>query len=153
MKLALALASAAIVMTGCGNTRYHNAVSNYNATIIEARSLAESAILDMAEAGIKFSQENDDGIFIEAAEDAVRRVLKDPDSAKFQEMVVRDHRGGKVVCGNVNSKNSYGGYVGFTPFVAGPTTAMLLDTDSRKNMAGFVAAVNYALYTACPKKP
>lgn len=150
MKLILALASAAIVLTGCVNPRYQNAVNNYNNTINEARNLSTSAVMNMAEAGIKYTQVNSEEAYIEAAKDTVKRKLKDPDSAKFQDMVVRDYQGGKVVCGEVNSKNSYGGYVGFTPFVSGPESAMLLDKDSRKNMAEFVRAVNSALYAACP---
>jgi hypothetical protein len=40
----------------------------------------------------------------------VADTLKDPDSARF--------RNQKSVCGEVNAKNSYGGYVGFRRFIA-----------------------------------
>lgn len=41
--------------------------------------------------------------------------LKDPESAKFRKL----HRGVKgIICGEVNSKNSFGGYTGFTRFLA-----------------------------------
>jgi DNA-directed RNA polymerase subunit RPC12/RpoP len=39
--------------------------------------------------------------------------MKDPDSTKFGTVVSR----AGVVCGYVNSKNSYGGYSGETPFI------------------------------------
>ena len=42
--------------------------------------------------------------------------LKDPSSAQFQGLELK--AGGKVLCGEINAKNSYGGYVGFRPFVA-----------------------------------
>lgn len=42
-------------------------------------------------------------------EDAVRKGLKDPDSAKFGECIIYETRG----CISYNAKNSYGGYVGF----------------------------------------
>lgn len=40
--------------------------------------------------------------------------LKDPDSAKFRDL----ERIGKAVCGEVNAKNSYGGYIGYQRFYA-----------------------------------
>lgn len=46
---------------------------------------------------------------------AIKDQLKDPDSAKFKLGNFIDPDSG-YYCGLVNSKNSYGGYVGFTPF-------------------------------------
>lgn len=49
-----------------------------------------------------------------------KRRLKDPDSAKFDGVRVLSFKAmGKAVemtCGNLNAKNSYGGYVGTKPF-------------------------------------
>lgn len=42
-------------------------------------------------------------------ESIVKSVLKDPESAQFQNI--------DGVCGEVNAKNSYGGYTGFKKFV------------------------------------
>lgn len=47
--------------------------------------------------------------------------LKDPDSAQFRNLVVHEiaKDDGTVlynVCGEINAKNSFGGYVGFRPF-------------------------------------
>ncbi len=48
----------------------------------------------------------------------VRESLKDPDSAKFGTMKSGvDEKNLISVCGYVNSKNSYGGYVGMTRFL------------------------------------
>ncbi|BFM75542.1 TPA: hypothetical protein ACSIRU_003761 [Acinetobacter baumannii] len=44
------------------------------------------------------------------SKEAVLSTLKDPDSAQFQNI--------KGYCGEVNSKNSYGGYVGFKRYVS-----------------------------------
>src|SRR5690606_1839783 len=44
------------------------------------------------------------------ARELVTANLKDPDSAKF--------RNQKGVCGEVNAKNSFGGYAGFVRFIA-----------------------------------
>jgi len=57
--------------------------------------------------------------WVERGKDAVRAKLKDPDSAQFRN--VRFHRGKDGVpmtCGEVNSKNSFGGYGGFQKFVS-----------------------------------
>ena len=43
---------------------------------------------------------------------ALKNYLKDPDSAE-----IRNHNGN---CGEVNSKNSFGGYSGFKRFIASP---------------------------------
>ena len=46
---------------------------------------------------------------------AVEDKLKDPDSAQYK---WRPWNGSETYCGSVNAKNSYGGYIGFTPFLA-----------------------------------
>jgi hypothetical protein len=46
------------------------------------------------------------------AEIAVRKELTDPASAQFQNVVAK----GEYVCGEVNSKNKMGGYIGFRHF-------------------------------------
>lgn len=51
---------------------------------------------------------------IQAAKKAVADALKDPASAQFREVTFKEST--RAVCGEVNGKNSYGGYVGFTPF-------------------------------------
>jgi len=51
--------------------------------------------------------------------EAVRAKLKDPRSADFRNVFF--HRGSQnvpVTCGEVNSKNSFGGYIGFQRFVS-----------------------------------
>lgn len=53
-----------------------------------------------------------------AAFDAVLRLMKDPDSTKFgDDLRVSSVQGKSVVCGSVNSKNSFGGYSGFKRFL------------------------------------
>lgn len=47
----------------------------------------------------------------------VAQQLKDPDSAKFRNLEAFDGEQGRVVvCGEVNAKNSFGGYTGFQLF-------------------------------------
>lgn len=47
------------------------------------------------------------------AREAVKGTLKDPDSAKFQ----NERISGLLVCGEVNAKNSYGGYTGYKRYI------------------------------------
>lgn len=60
-----------------------------------------------------------------AARAAVRQLLKDPSSAHFSKVIVYKSslvKGNKdstlVACGQVNAKNSFGGYTGMTDFVS-----------------------------------
>lgn len=57
---------------------------------------------------------------IKTAVVTIKGELKDPDSARFRNFRVYkiSELGTPRVCGEVNAKNSYGGYNGFTPFVA-----------------------------------
>ncbi|MCU4582839.1 hypothetical protein KTJ32_17730 [Acinetobacter gyllenbergii] len=55
---------------------------------------------------------------IQNAKQSIRESIKDPRSAQFQHIrVVKNLRGETAVCGEVNAKNAFGGYVGFTPFM------------------------------------
>lgn len=49
--------------------------------------------------------------------DKVLEQLKDPASAEFREIKVSIFNGAPLVCGEVNAKNSYGGYTGFRHFM------------------------------------
>lgn len=56
-------------------------------------------------------------------EDAVRSMLKDPNSAQFDGVYTRQGAGSAAdtvetyVCGRVNAKNSFGGYTGYKRFI------------------------------------
>lgn len=55
--------------------------------------------------------------FIASARTAVADSLSDPLAAQFRALsVVTDGAGLQKVCGEVNAKNQYGGYVGFRAF-------------------------------------
>lgn len=57
---------------------------------------------------------------VSTAKHYFKQQLKDPESAHFKNIVVfkRSHNGKTFynVCGEINAKNSYGGYVGYRPF-------------------------------------
>ena len=59
----------------------------------------------------------------QSVQNAVRNNMKDSESARFGEYVAfkatdTDGVTIDIVCGYVNGKNSYGGYVGMTPYIA-----------------------------------
>lgn len=52
---------------------------------------------------------------IQGLKSAMEDRLKDADSAKFKDVRIAANG---TVCGQVNAKNSYGAFAGFTPFIA-----------------------------------
>jgi hypothetical protein len=56
---------------------------------------------------------------ITAAKSAIAEDLKDPDSVRFRNVVVHDapDHSYYMVCGEMNSKNSFGGYTGYSQFL------------------------------------
>jgi ascorbate-specific PTS system EIIC-type component UlaA len=59
-------------------------------------------------------------LWIVKGQEAVRAKLKDPSSAQFRNMFFSYVESAKapVSCGEVNSKNSFGGYIGFQRYVS-----------------------------------
>lgn len=59
--------------------------------------------------------------FVTQAKAQITEQLKDPGSALFRGLYVARQAGtGELMlCGEVNAKNSYGGYAGFTDFISG----------------------------------
>lgn len=72
---------------------------------------------------------------IEKAKNSVRNELKDPYSAQFSGIKVKRNEQGGFVCGMVNAKNSFGGYVGNELFMAGAVMAVLPKEGSENEFA------------------
>lgn len=67
---------------------------------------------------------------IVTAQRNVRASLKDPDSAQFKDIYANYTEEFQVVaCGQVNSKNSLGGFTGFKRFVSGGKSVILEGRD------------------------
>lgn len=54
---------------------------------------------------------------IELARASLSDHLKDADSAKFKDVRFGSGENSSIICGQVNAKNSYGAYSGFTTFM------------------------------------
>jgi|HubBroStandDraft_6_1064221.scaffolds.fasta_scaffold180952_2 hypothetical protein len=85
----------------------------------------------------------------EAVANEVRNQLRDPDSAEFRNIAAyHDTRFGRMVCGELNAKNSFGGYVGYTGFVikvgANGGQEMLLDQDGEFPQAARICRMETA---------
>lgn len=66
---------------------------------------------------------------IAGAQEAVKKLLKDPGSAEFRSVSVVQMRTPEgpaaVVCGEFNAKNGFGGFAGFEPFAWHPDGTLL----------------------------
>lgn len=81
---------------------------------LAASTLITGCAVQMASTPLKNAPTSSLGI----AQAAARDVLKDPDSAKFKNsyQAYRLENGDLVICGEMNAKNSFGGYVGYEPY-------------------------------------
>ncbi|UQS88750.1 hypothetical protein M5C90_24605 [Pseudomonas chlororaphis subsp. piscium] len=82
-----------------------------------------------------------------AAKTTIAGMLKDPESARFSGVIGVQRVGypnSTAVCGNVNAKNSYGGYVGSVPFMVVGSRGQLWDSTSR-----FARVMNDLITTVC----
>jgi RNA polymerase subunit RPABC4/transcription elongation factor Spt4 len=65
------------------------------------------------------------------AERSVSNLMKDPDSTKFKNVFFNQtKKGGSVICGNYDSKNSFGAYSGFKRFISNGTTTFIEERDT-----------------------
>lgn len=75
------------------------------------------------------SAQSKDANWVAYNQGLIRSLLKDPSSAAFRNTFVSRATGSPMVCGEVNAKNSFGGYVGYKRFIAGGSTIQLLESD------------------------
>lgn len=68
-------------------------------------------------------------LWIIKSKEGITAKLKDPDSADFRNVHFYSGSGRPIVCGEVNAKNSFGGYSGFEPFVASGTDLAFLASE------------------------
>lgn len=95
-----------------------------------------------------FADESTQMAWIGKSQEGIRAKLRDPDSAEFRD--VRFYSGGPtpVVCGEVNSKNGFGGYSGFQRFIASGEKLAFLQSEMTSP-----AEMNEAWKTMCVRGP
>lgn len=62
------------------------------------------------------------------AKETIRATLSDPESARFRNVRAADETR-VVVCGEVNGKNRFGGYVGYRGFIVGGDITIMQKDD------------------------
>lgn len=109
--------------------------------VIHAKGLAESTTKALA-------THSEAEVIADAQRVAAER-LKDPSSAQFRNVRVQQYLQGplKIVCGELNAKYSYGGYVGFRQFAASPAAVYMEYRGGR--YASIDEASNFGLVQAC----
>lgn len=106
----------------------------------EKKNDGDAIVLVYSQETATFLKKNKEKVAIEKAKDVVKNNLKDPDSAKFKDVEIKSYKDGKLICGYVNAKNSYGGYNGFKPFAASPTQAII--AGGGKDLSSLVVQLN-----------
>lgn len=66
---------------------------------------------------------------IVVSQESVKKLLKDPESAKFRNM--------KGLCGEVNSKNGFGGYTGYKRYIGTPSLTIIEGENPEIDQATF----------------
>lgn len=79
----------------------------------------------------KSNDESKQIAWIDKGKESVKERLKDPSSAKFRNVYFNRGKDNiPMTCGEVNSKNSFGGYSGYIKFIsAGSSKNTFLETD------------------------
>lgn len=125
--------------------------ANYVHPITNVRNISMSTVASYAQTVKLFLTTGTQEQAIEAAQKTVANSLKDPSGAQFRNVRLANYLDGNVICGEVNGKNSYGGYVGFTPFVASTNSSELYDKDNK--YPDIQSAANSGLTAACASSP
>ena len=76
-----------------------------------------------------FSNSGNQMMVVDQTKEGVMSLLKDPDSADFKD--VGFYSGGRAaaVCGHVNAKNGFGGFIGFQRFIGSGEDIVFLESD------------------------
>ena len=159
-KIILFLTAASLVGCSVPQNQYNkNLYPNvkYRDSIDMSRGEVELISIEVTD----FLKENSEEVTVDKAKTTVANLLKDPESAQFRNVKLVEYKGrprftngavvspkeGYVVCGEINGKNSYGGYVGFKSFVAGVSQAQIERSGGRNETMN--AQLNTGLFEAC----
>lgn len=121
--------------------------SPYQQGLYDLETTSMAAVYGYDAPVAEFIKSNGEEAAIENAKRVVADSLRDPSSAQFRNVRVVPFGQGSVICGEVNGKNAYGGYVGFVPFAAGVAGAQMASYTSRHHEIN--AAANAGIYAAC----
>lgn len=112
MKKLIYILLAGILLSGCAS---HPFVVAEKSSMKLVKNISENVKADIENG----HSENE---IIEKSKTIIAGMLRDPESAKFRNVRLVQYLDGAVVCGEVNGKNAFGGYAGYSDFVAGTST-------------------------------
>jgi hypothetical protein len=124
-RYSLMLLPALICLASCGGTPVHWGDTEA-AKIAQKDAEAKYSAASSCNSNSAFAVRSEDAIVVEDAKKRVLNSLKDPASAQFQCVIV-NHVTQPTVCGEVNARNGYGGYSGFTQFVVNANRQVFLN--------------------------
>ena len=126
---------------------YSSPQARYNSGLNDLRTTSLNTVNGYAVSLATFLKTNNEAAAIKQAQRAVADSLKDPMSAQFRNVRMVPYGPGSVICGEVNGKNSYGGYVGFKRFVASASQSEIVHESSKYPQIN--NAANAGLDAAC----
>lgn len=100
-------------------------------TIAKESNDAVSSAAEASRHRSEADRAKDDAAMIKKFQERVIDRLKDPSSAQFRDVRLNDRR--DALCGTVNAKNGFGGYTGFSGFVA-TSDAVYLQTGKKDGL-------------------
>lgn len=85
---------------------------------IKEKKVRDSCVAERSKSAKK--TENAQDAFVKQAKMTIAQTLKDPGSATFSKLKYLENpeRRSQALCGDMNAKNSYGGFVGSKPFLS-----------------------------------
>ncbi len=111
-------------------------------TSADADSVFEFMLREAAKARVEITDEEK----LKNIEESVAEQLRDPSSVMIRNVYRTTAGSDSIICGEVNGKNAYGGYAGFTPFfghsVLGDFIPMTID-DSESSFAWYKCALGF----------
>lgn len=126
-----------IVLAIIGSLASHGTPSAEEQAATKAQLAKQNEKSDAA--ATQASSESHDFALKYNVQETVKSVLKDPESADFRDVTVVHKGTWTTVCGEVNAKNGFGGYTGYTEFV-GSIEGVMIRSD--ENASRFVKRWN-----------
>ena len=140
--LKLLILSSVVILSACATSS-----GSYQSPVVQMRNISLNIVKIYSESVAQSLARMPKDEILESGKQSVASKLKDPLSAQFRNVRLVKYLDGAVICGQVNAKNSYGGYVGFTDFVGSAYSATLRDSSSK--YLEVIQAANAGLDTAC----
>lgn len=133
--------TSAVVQNHPAKRRFEERFSSRGWSVEELRALQGAGLPRVADALAKAESpiSSEHAPLVKKALDAITRDLKDPFSVRYRDVYLsKPPGGGDVICGELNAKNSYGGYNGFKRFYSDGVRTGLDDREQERHVFDLV---------------